>query len=119
MTAELMTPEERAEAIKDAMYRGDTERLHELAPCGCCCDEHYFVTCPAHVWMGCRGSYAPDRAEQERRQAEIEAEYSRPKPAADLYVATTRVSAPGPVLSPDGPTVKALMEGMDERDLQG
>lgn len=67
MTVELMTPEERAEAIKDAMYRGDTERLYELAPCGCCCDTHYHLGCPAHAWMGCRGSFAPDRIEREQQ----------------------------------------------------
>lgn len=59
--------EELREQIKDAMFKGDTERLYELASCGCCCDTHYFLNCPAHLWMGCRGSYAPDRKEKERR----------------------------------------------------
>jgi hypothetical protein len=53
--------------IQDAMQRGDINALRELAPCGCCCNEHYFLDCPAHAWMGCRGSYAPDRREREAR----------------------------------------------------
>jgi hypothetical protein len=43
--------------IEQAMWAGDTDRLHELAPCGCCCWEHFFAHCPAQVWDGCRGNW--------------------------------------------------------------
>lgn len=71
----LMTPE-LAEQIKDAMFRGDINRLDELARCECCCDEHYSLECPAHVWMGCRGSYAPDRYELEQKMKLIDEEFA-------------------------------------------
>ena len=65
--------QELREQIQDAMFRGDVNRLDELAPCGCCCADHYFLSCPAHLWMGCRGSYAPDRLEREKETATDEA----------------------------------------------
>lgn len=55
--------------IVDAMYGQDYEALDRLAPCGCCCDEHYSLDCPAHLWMGCRGSYAVDRPERVAEEA--------------------------------------------------
>ena len=42
--------------IKRAMWEGDHNKLHDLAPCICCCHEHTFERCPARVWEGCRGS---------------------------------------------------------------
>jgi hypothetical protein len=57
------------EQIKDAMYARNFERLQQLAPCDCCCDEHYRLDCPAHRWFGCRGSYAIDRDYMDIRQA--------------------------------------------------
>ena len=43
-------------AIENAMWRGGTDQLHELAPCICCCAEHTFEECPARAWFGCRGN---------------------------------------------------------------
>lgn len=60
--------EKLKQQIHEAMTQGNTSLLHELAPCDCCCDEHYFLSCPAHAWMGCRGSYAEDRLEREERR---------------------------------------------------
>jgi hypothetical protein len=48
------------EALTKAMWEGDLDRLHELAPCGCCCDEHTFGNCPARLWGGCRGQDSVD-----------------------------------------------------------
>lgn len=48
-----MNPLDRC--IEDAMWAGDVDKLEELAPCGCCCHEHYFLGCPAQAWGGCRG----------------------------------------------------------------
>jgi hypothetical protein len=66
--SQTMTAEERAQAIGAAMYAQDFDALRELAPCGCCCDEHYFLGCPADIWRGCRGSYASDRQQREARE---------------------------------------------------
>lgn len=44
-----------ASRIRDAMWAGNTELLHELAPCDCCCEEHTYDSCPARQWYGCRG----------------------------------------------------------------
>lgn len=41
--------------LKAAMWAGDLDALHALAPCGCCCDEHTHAYCPARLWEGCRG----------------------------------------------------------------
>lgn len=41
--------------IERAMWEGNINRLSELAPCRCCCAEHYRRNCPAEVWEGCRG----------------------------------------------------------------
>lgn len=49
--------------IENAMWRGDTDRLHELAPCVCCCEEHTFEGCPARAWFGCRGNDVMLRAD--------------------------------------------------------
>ena len=47
--------------IDKAIWAGDTDTLHRLAPCRCCCHEHTFASCPARAWSGCRGSGAePD-----------------------------------------------------------
>jgi hypothetical protein len=55
-----VTPE-----LQEAMWAGDVDRLHELAPCVCCCEEHTFGSgCPAYAWGGCRGQGA---AEQDHR----------------------------------------------------
>lgn len=44
-----------ARELESAVWAGDTDQLHDLAPCGCCCDEHTFGNCPAKAWGGCRG----------------------------------------------------------------
>ncbi len=41
--------------VSQAMWEGDTDRLWELVPCGCCCDEHFRESCPARQWQACRG----------------------------------------------------------------
>ena len=53
------------EQIQNAMWAGDEDELHRLAPCRCCCHEHTFAPhCPAYAWGGCRGQATP--AEEER-----------------------------------------------------
>ena len=47
-----------------ALWAGDVDRLHELAPCGCCCWEHTFEWCEARLWFGCRGQGTMTRAEE-------------------------------------------------------
>lgn len=51
--------------IQKAIWEGDTEKLHELAPCGCCCHEHFHEDCPARVWEGCRGQGSLTRLDVE------------------------------------------------------
>lgn len=46
--------------IERALWHGDLDRLQELAPCGCCCEEHFDYNCPARAWEGCRGSGSVD-----------------------------------------------------------
>lgn len=60
-----------SQQIEQAIWAGDMEKLHELAPCSCCCDEHYRLDCPAHAYYGCRGSFAIDRPEREKAAAAI------------------------------------------------
>jgi hypothetical protein len=47
-----------ARELEEAAWAGDTDKLHEMAGCGCCCDEHTFGDCPARAWGGCRGQNA-------------------------------------------------------------
>ena len=54
-----------ATEIETAMWAGDTDRLHEIAGCGCCCDEHFFEDCPARTWGGCRGQHSMTRVARE------------------------------------------------------
>lgn len=54
-----------AATIEDAVWRGDTDALYELAPCICCCEEHTFEGCSARFWFGCRGQLTMTRAEHE------------------------------------------------------
>lgn len=49
--------------LERAIWEGDTDRLHELAPCRCCCAEHYYPNCPAVAWSGCRGAQDHDDIE--------------------------------------------------------
>ena len=49
--------------LDEALWAGDTDRLHELAWCRCCCDEHTFEDCPARLWYGCRGQGSMTRAD--------------------------------------------------------
>ncbi len=44
-----------AEKLRVAMWAGDENACHEIAPCRCCCDEHTFPCCEARLWGGCRG----------------------------------------------------------------
>lgn len=46
-------------AIETAMWAGDVDHLHEIAPCVCCCAEHTFSDCPARQWDGCLGGQEP------------------------------------------------------------
>lgn len=51
------TPEDPT--LAQALWAGDVDKLHELAPCRCCCHEHTFRTaCPAWAWGGCRGQHS-------------------------------------------------------------
>lgn len=50
--------------LDEALWAGDVDRLHDLAPCRCCCHEHTFEDCPARLWYGCRGQYTMTRAEE-------------------------------------------------------
>jgi hypothetical protein len=53
---------ELKEAIKRAIWAGDTDELWRIAPCRCCCHEHTFREgCPAFAWGGCRGQFSPPR----------------------------------------------------------
>lgn len=45
------------------MWAHDTDALFELAPCGCCCHEHYFDDCVARLYGGCRGATPMTMAE--------------------------------------------------------
>ncbi|WNM70189.1 hypothetical protein [Myxococcus phage Mx1] len=127
MSRTAMTEAELKEAIKDAMFRGDTSRLHELAPCSCCCEEHYHLPCPAHAWMGCRGSYAADRTERERMerifgsvpmQARIKAEDKTFSEWAG-FDGTGWDNSIQASLGPDGPKLDPIGPDVDETDLQG
>ena len=51
--------------IERAMWAGDTDTLHQIAACKCCCDEHTFESCPARSWHGCRGQHSLTYAEIE------------------------------------------------------
>ena len=74
MKLPLRTPKEievseHERAIVDAMWSGDADKLHELAGCICCCDEHTAGrACPAWKWGGCRGGsdVSPPYWEEER-----------------------------------------------------
>lgn len=50
--------------VQDAMWAQNVERLHVIAGCKCCCDEHTFVSCPARLWFGCKGQWTEDSFEQ-------------------------------------------------------
>lgn len=43
------------DAFVEALWRGDTDLLGDLAHCDCCCDEHTSYACPARAWNDCRG----------------------------------------------------------------
>lgn len=49
--------------LDEALWAGDVELLSELAPCRCCCSEHYHPDCPANLWNACRGSGIYEEAE--------------------------------------------------------
>ena len=53
------------ERVQEAMWNGDTALLHEIAGCGCCCDEHTDEGCPARLWGACRGQDSLTRADLE------------------------------------------------------
>lgn len=36
------------------MWTGDMDKLYELYPCQCCCDEHTHAHCEARHYNGCR-----------------------------------------------------------------
>lgn len=46
---------EVSDALYAAYWSGDLDKLRELAPCDCCCGDHFYEGCPAVVWDGCRG----------------------------------------------------------------
>ncbi len=51
--------------LKKLMWAGDTDALHRIARCICCCDEHTAEGCPARRWHGCLGQQALTSAEVE------------------------------------------------------
>jgi hypothetical protein len=51
--------------VAEALWAGDVDRLHDLAPCRCCCSDHTFETCEARKWGGCRGQNTPTRDDLE------------------------------------------------------
>lgn len=53
-----MIPTRSTDTIVEAMWEGNTTRLHVIAPCGCCCAEHTSERCPARSWNGCRGVWS-------------------------------------------------------------
>lgn len=63
-----MLPRLSSKQLEDAMWAGDADRLYELAPCRCCCDEHTFECCEARQWFGCRGQGSMTRADEESWQ---------------------------------------------------
>lgn len=54
-----------AAQLERAIWEGDLNTLHELAPCQCCCSEHTFDSCPARSWFGCRGQGSMTQADYE------------------------------------------------------
>jgi len=60
-----LTGAEFLRELEDAVWAGDTDKLHYFAPCGCCCDEHTFEDCPARVWGACRGQSTMIYAERD------------------------------------------------------
>lgn len=62
--AERMDARFRRE-VEEAMWAGDQERLHDLAPCNCCCSEHTSSWCLARLWGGCRGGDGSDEIDVE------------------------------------------------------
>lgn len=52
-----------ARLVLEAIWAHDTDALYELAPCGCCCHEHYFDNCVARLYGGCRGAVPMTMAE--------------------------------------------------------
>lgn len=49
------------EEIEEAMWAGDVDLLHEIAPCTCCCWEHTSApNCPAFAWGACRGQHSTE-----------------------------------------------------------
>lgn len=58
--------------LRDAMWAGDVDKLHEIARCICCCSEHTFEGCPARAWYGCRGGDSSPQAERIAWQAHYE-----------------------------------------------
>lgn len=54
------TTANQSEAIAEAMWAGDVDKLQELAGCECCCSDHTFNRCPARAWEGCRGQGSVD-----------------------------------------------------------
>lgn len=96
-----MTPDELKKAIEQAMWDGDTDRLDELAPCGCCCWEHYHWDCPARVWNGCRGQddIHGERAKWQEHYKKFhgmtEAEFDGEEPEEPRENSVSRAGAPG------------------------
>lgn len=52
---EIEISDDLIKQIHQAVWDNDQDKLQELAPCDCCCDEHTFGCCPARIWNGCRG----------------------------------------------------------------
>lgn len=52
------------EQIEQAMWQGDVETLHRIAPCRCCCSEHTYKDCPARQWMGCKASFSESEVDE-------------------------------------------------------
>jgi len=59
-----MTPE-----LKNAIWAGDMDKVHALAPCRCCCVDHTFDDCLARAAGVCRGQGEPTFAERRSDEA--------------------------------------------------
>lgn len=45
---------QRLLAIREAVYKGDSDSVYELAGCGCCCSDHTFSDCVGRLVGICR-----------------------------------------------------------------
>lgn len=53
----LTDPDREAKIAIRLMFEGNREALDERFRCECCCEEHTYLSCPARIWHGCKGSF--------------------------------------------------------------